>query len=96
MHLYIDTQGALSLRDIDNMKSFSIIDKTDNSNLSALLAIAEPAEDNHYWIDAEAVIALCEKSDDQNWVTDFWNMLGMVEKYGYSDMVNKRVKAHIE
>ena len=96
MHLLLSHRGELSLEDIDNMKAFSIIDKTNGSDISALLAIAQPAEDNHFWIDAEAVVALSDKADDEHWVTAFGQMLAMVEKYGYSDMNNKRVKAHLE
>ena len=95
MHILINSNGDLSLEEIDNMKDFSIIDKTENSNLTNLLTISQPAEDKHYWIDADAVIALSSRADDPNWVRNFWNMLSMVEKYGYSDMKNKCVKAHI-
>ena len=96
MHLLINNTGNLILEDIDNMKGFSIVDKSENSNLTQLLTIAAPAEDNHYWLDANAVIKLSAKADDSKWVQDFWNMLAMVEKYGYSDMEKKRVKAHVE
>lgn len=96
MHILINNNGELSLEDLDNLKSFSIIDKTENSNLTNLLMISQPAEDNHYWIDADAVIALSSKAEDPKWVENFWSMLSRVEKYGYSDMENKRVKAHIE
>ena len=96
MHILINTSGQLILEDIDNMKGFSIIDKTEKSDLSQLLAISIPDEENHYWIDANAVVSMSAKAQDPNWVADFWNMLTMVEKYGYSDMKNKRVKAHIE
>ena len=95
MHILINSNGDLSLEEIDDMKGFSIIDKTENSNLTNLLTISQPAEDKHYWIDADAVIALSSRADDPNWVRNFWNMLSMVEKYGYSDMKNKCVKAHI-
>ena len=96
MHILISTTGELFLEDIENMKGFSIIDKSENSNLTNLLTISKPAEENHYWLDAEAVIALSSKAGDSNWLKDFWNMLAMVEKYGYSDMQNKRIKAHME
>ena len=62
----------------------------------ALADIAEPAEDNHYWVDAEAVIQLSSKGSDPQWVDGFWDMLGKVEAYGYADLQAKRVKAHVE
>ena len=96
MHILISKNGELSLEDIDNMKAFSIIDKSEHSNLYSLLSIAEPAEDKHYWIDANAVVSLSPKSNDQAWIESFWSMLAAVEKYGYSDLKNKRVKAHME
>lgn len=96
MYINISQDGELSLEDIDNMKAFSIVEAAPGLIASALIDIAEAAEDNHYWIDAEAVIQLSARSEDSQWVEGFWAMLKMVEAYGYSDMNNKRVKAHVE
>ena len=99
MHVLIAADGALSLEDVDNLKGFSIVEADADSKLGkaalALSQIGEPGEDNHYWLSAEAVIALCPRKDDSKWIEGFWAMLKKVEGYGFSDMENKKVKAHV-
>ena len=96
MHVLIAADGTLSLQDVDNLKGFSIVESDAGSAASALAKIGEPAEENHYWLSAEEVLALSPRKDDQEWVDGFWAMLRKVEAYGFSDMENKRVKAHVE
>lgn len=96
MYIQITGDGSLTLEDIDNMKAFSIVEAVSGTSTLALTDIAKPAEDNHYWIDAEAVIQLSSKRHDPHWVDGFWDMLRKVEAYGYSDLQAKRVKAHVE
>jgi hypothetical protein len=100
MYIQIAGDGSLSLEDCDNMKAFSIVEPVDASAtgkaVTALSAIAEPAEENHYWIDAEAVVQLSSQGGNPQWLENFWNMLKQVEAYGYSDVENKRIKAHVE
>jgi len=88
--------GELSLEEIDDLKSFSIIDNSNDAQRLALDKISTKAEDDHYWIDVEPVISLSAKSDDPLWVDSFWEMLKAVEPYGYSDMIKKRIKAHVK
>ena len=95
MYIQIQVDGELSLEEIDDFKSFSIVDNSNDSQRLALDAISTKAEDNHYWIDVEPVISLSARSGDPVWVNSFWEMLKAVEAYGYSDMIKKRVKAHI-
>ena len=96
MYIQITADGGLTLEDIDDMKAFSIVEAVAGGSTLALANIAEPAEGNHYWIDAEAVIQLSSKGSDPQWVAGFWDMLGKVEAYGYSDLQAKRIKAHVE
>ena len=62
MFISIAESGALNLEDVDTMKSFFIVETvnsgTQGQAINALKSIAEPAEDNHYWIDIDSVIAL--------------------------------------
>lgn len=76
------------------MKSFSIVYTVEDTNWSAFKAISQPAEDNHYWIDAESVIAMSPQARDTKWVAGFWTMLKAVEPYGHSNLEEKLVKAH--
>lgn len=98
MYVQISAEGILSLQDADNFKGFSIkeADSNQGSAANALTAIGEPAESNHYWLDAESVVALSPRKDDQSWVDAFWDMLRKAEPYGFSDLESKRVKAHVE
>jgi hypothetical protein len=100
MHLLIAADGSLSLQEVDSLKSFSIVESapasTHGTAATALSGIGEPAEDNHYWLGADAVVALSSRKDDKEWVDSFWAMLEKVERYGFSDMAGKRVKAHVE
>ena len=96
MYILIAADGSLSLEDTDNMKAFSIVENSAGAQSSEFSAIAEPAEENHYWIDADSVIDLSSRDGDQQWVDEFWDMLKKSEPYGYSDLVKKRIKAHVE
>ena len=96
MYIQIAADGSLTLEDADNMKAFSIKEAVTGQSVLALVNIALPAEDNHYWIDANAVIQLSSQSGDPQWIKGLWGMLKMVEPYGYSDMEKGRIKAHVE
>jgi hypothetical protein len=96
VYILIDANGQLSIEDSDNLRAFSIVEAETGLAATHLEAIATPAGDAHYWIDAGAVIALSGRRDDERWVNNFWNMLAQVEAYGYSDLANKRVKAHVD
>lgn len=96
MYIFIAADGQLSLRDSDNLRVFSIVEEKSGSAEESLAAIAIPATGQHYWLDANAVLELSGRVQDKSWVGQFWDMLASVEAYGYSDMENKRVKAHVE
>jgi hypothetical protein len=61
-----------------------------------IAANGELSLQEHYWLDADVVLDVSGRGDDQQWVEQFWEMLTKVEAYGYSDMTNKRVKAHLD
>lgn len=96
MHVLIAADGTLSLQDTDDLKSFSIVEAAQGSAAGALRSLGEAAEDNHFWLDADAVVALSPRKDDEDWVASFWSMLEKVERYGFSDLKGRRVKAHVE
>tara|TARA_Y100000588_G_scaffold16188_1_gene17104 strand:+ start:204 stop:539 length:336 start_codon:yes stop_codon:yes gene_type:complete len=96
MQVKIAEDGTLALEDADNFKAFSIVEAVAGTAAGALGDRATAAEDNHYWLDAQAVIDLSGRGDDDAWCNGFWAMLKAVEKYGYSDLSAKRVKAHVE
>ena len=96
MYILISADGTLSLEDIDNMNGFSIVGNSDLTRSSVFSAIASQAGEGHYWIDIDSVINLSSRREDQPWIDDFWDMLRKAEPYGYADLVNKRIKAHVE
>lgn len=100
MFLLIAKDGSLSLEDSEEMKSFSVVESPDapqqGTASAALAAIAEKTDDDHFWINADAIVQISPKKDDAKWVSDFWEMLKKVEPYGYYDTDSQRVKAHIE
>lgn len=96
MYIFIAADGQPSLLDSDNMRAFSIVEEHRGAADEWLTARAAPAEEQHYWLDASAVLELSGRQDDKTWVQGFWDMLTSVEAYGYADMENKRVKAHLE
>lgn len=96
MYISIDSDNTLSLQDCENFKQFSIrVNKLADATI-ALQSIGTAAEDNHYWLDANAVVSLSDCANDPVWVERFWAMLKQVEAYGYSDVGAQKIKAHIE
>jgi len=96
MYIQVASNGSLTLEDVDNMEAFAVVEAVAGGSAQALVDIAEPVEDDHYWIDAEAVIQISPKKHDPHWVSAFWDMLKKVEAYGYSNLQTGRVKAHVE
>ncbi len=68
MYLLIAANGQLSLEDGDNMRAFSIVEQDSGLAATCLSAIATPAEEQHYWLDADAVVELSGRKGDQQWV----------------------------
>ena len=96
MYLLITINGQLSLEESDNMRAFSIVEEEHGLAAKQLSTIATPAEEQHYWLDADAVVELSGRADDRQWVKGFWDMLVKVEPYGYSNIEKRRIKAHLE
>ena len=100
MYLKISKEGELSLEELDVTSSFYILEASDaeimGEAIIALKAIAEPAEDNHYWLDIESIISLSALKNDKSWTDAFWQMLNASEPYGYLDKENGLLKAHLE
>jgi len=97
MYILVTEKGDLELCDSDNMRAFSILLETHSAPVSGLTEIGVLAADNdHYWLDADAVEELSVRNKDQQWVRNFRAMLESVEPYGYYDRAANRVKAHVE
>ena len=95
MFILVSTNGSLSLQDSDNFREFSIVDESNGLAVGSLAKIGQPAEDDHFWLDANAIIELSARETDQQWTDAFWEMLARVEAYGYSNMSDQQVKAHL-
>ena len=95
MKLQIDASGVAELIDSDDFKRFSIVEANPGASRGCA-AVVDVAEDNHYWLDAQAIVEISKRGEDSEWTEQFWNMLRMVEPYGFSDMAAGRIKAHVE
>tara|TARA_Y100000588_G_C13721215_1_gene697359 strand:- start:186 stop:482 length:297 start_codon:yes stop_codon:yes gene_type:complete len=96
MYINIDANFVVSVADGDNLKEFSIKAAPNVDVGKVLDAMGEPAEEGHYWLSADSVIELSGRGSEPDWVANFWTMLEAVQKYGFSDIANRRVKAHVE
>jgi len=96
MYIRVANNGELGLQDSDNFRAFAIVRAGRAAPLAQLTEMAIAAEDNHYWLDADAVLELSVRKHDQQWVSDFRAMLESSAPYGYFDVSNNRVKAHME
>ena len=47
------------------------------------------------WLDADAVVELSGRDQNEGWTTAFWTMVEKAEPYGYADLSARRVKAHV-
>ena len=101
MILAVTRQGGLMLEESDDFRRFHIRDGGVGGagllDVEAFAEIARPADEaGHYWLDADAVIALSGHSAGDGWVQQFWDMLAKVERFGYADLAARRIKGHIQ
>ncbi len=93
MFLKIAENGDLSLEEAEDFKRFHISGEPDAGG--AFGGISQDAGEGHYWLDADAVVAMSGNADDEAWCAAFWSMLEKAEPYGFSDVAGRRIKAHI-
>jgi hypothetical protein len=96
MYIRVAADGELSLQDSDDLRAFAIREDRQGDSATRLALIGIATDDNHYWLDADAVVELSGRKLDQTWVSAYWNMLASVAAYGYYDEAKRRVKAHVE
>jgi len=96
MYIRVAENGQLGLQDSDNFGAFAIVRAGRAAPLARLEEMAIAAGDNHYWLDADAVLELSGRKHDQQWVRDFRAMLESAAPHDYFDTTNNRVKAHME
>lgn len=99
MHLFISSEGNLSLTEVDTFNDFSIVEanniKLQGLASTELKAIAVPDEDNHYWLGIDAVIAMYAGDGPSLWLVMLDGMQESAEPYAYIDRANNRVKSHL-
>lgn len=96
MYVQISADGNVSLEDIDNFKAFSIVTDLLVENWPPnVKAMMSAADESRFWLDADAVIDLSPKHGDTAWVDQFWAILKAAERYGFSDVEGRRIKAHV-
>ena len=99
MYLRITDDGRLILEEIDDFTRFHIAaapERLEGEGASRdFRHIAEAAEEGHFWIDADAIVALSPKAGDEDWTSAFRAMLEKAEPYGFADVRGRRIKAHV-
>ena len=96
MLIRVRQDQSLALEEEENFKGFCIRVKDLDANISALNVITNRIEDGNYWLDAQGVIDLSSKSENKEWLGQFWGMLKGAEPYGFADFKAQLIRAHIE
>jgi hypothetical protein len=99
VYLKIGDGGILSMEEVEDFKRFHISAEmdtlADGDAIGSFEAISEDAGDEHFWLDADAIVKLSGRSEDENWLAAFWSMLEKAAPYGFADMDGRRIKAHV-
>ena len=99
MYVKVAEDGGLSLEETDDFSRFHIAatpEQVSGAEASdAFLELSQDAGDGHYWLDADAIVALSGRQDDPDWMQAFRSMLEKAEPYGFSDVAGRRIKAHL-
>ena len=92
MFVQISDTGDVTLEETGDFKRFHIDGDVQNEQF---LGMAEDAGDNHFWLDADAIVRISGQADDKDWCEAFWAMLGKAEPFGFADVAARRIKAHV-
>ena len=98
MYLNIQSDGTLSLEETDDFSTFEIhsaIDLASGQFNEDFAKISEPADNDRYWIDAEAILELSSHAGKLEWRRAYWVMLEQAERFGFADVNQKKIKAHV-
>ena len=96
MLIRVRKDQTLALEEEDDFEGFCIRVKDSGMNLVALDMITKKIEDGNYWLEAQGVIALSNKSKEKEWLDHFWAMLKGSELYGFANFEAQLIRAHIE
>lgn len=100
VYLKIGADGTLSMEEVDDFKRFHISAEMDtlagDSAISAFDDISEDVGDGHFWLQADSIVELSGRADDDAWTVAFWSMLDKAAPYGFADPDGRRIKAHVE
>ena len=96
MLIRVRKDQTLALEEENDFEGFCIRVKDSGMNLVALDMITKRIEDGNYWLDAQGVIALSNKSKEKKWLDRFWEMLRGSELYGFANLEAQLIRAHIE
>ena len=96
MLIRVKKDQTLALEEEDDFEGFCIRVKDSNMSLVVLDRITKRIENGNYWLDAQGVIALSNKSKEKEWLDRFWAMLRGSELYGFANFEAQLIRAHIE
>lgn len=99
MYLKIADNGEVTLEEATDFGRFHISaaprQVSGAAASTAFLELSEDAGEGHYWLDADALVALSPEAGKADWTASFWSMLQKAEPYGFADVAGRRVKAHL-
>jgi len=97
MKVIATAKGTLSLQDVDDLKSLSIVSEGDPASLERALSGAGRLDPDavHAWIAPAELQKLAARQDDASWQDGFARMLAFAEGRGWVDKQSGDIRAHI-
>jgi hypothetical protein len=100
MFLNLSVDDFLSLRQVNDFKSFKLIIEGGPKSLEKVRAVlssaAELIDDKNAWISEIYLRQMPEVRSDEDWQRSLSAMIELAKPYGWVDQERKAIKAHIE
>lgn len=100
MFLNLSVDDFISLRQVNDFKSFKLIIEGAPKSLERVRAVmstgAEIIDDKNAWISEIYLHQMPEVRSDEEWQRSLSAMIELAKPYGWVDKERKAIKAHIE
>jgi hypothetical protein len=100
MFLNLSVDDRVSLRQVDDFKSFKLIIEGGPKSLekvrTVLAKAADIVDDKNAWISEAYLRRMPEVHNDDNWQRSLSAMIELAKPYGWVDEKRKAIKAHME
>lgn len=93
----IATNRSVELEDAQNFRAFAIrIEGTLADAAELLKAFSESVDGDHAWVSERALREWRGLADKAWWQEGLTKMIGAAQRFGWVDLGNKAIRAHIE